>query len=109
MSMNKEQIQKSINKLLSIIKPPGVNKGVVYVDPIDNKGYEYYMHIYYIVPDDSGYLKVKNKNDTDFWRAEWNNEIRKNIKNYLDINVIINSSSIQSESYYERLKEYENG
>jgi bifunctional ADP-heptose synthase (sugar kinase/adenylyltransferase) len=107
--MNKEQLKIAIGKLINVIKPTNVSNISISLDPIDIKNTEYYMHITYVVPDDSEFLKMKNKPQTDFYRDRWNREVKDNIKNYLNAKVIINSSSITSESYYERLKEYENG
>jgi short-subunit dehydrogenase involved in D-alanine esterification of teichoic acids len=63
------------------------------------------MNITYIVPDDSEYLRSSNMRDSDNTRIKWNSEIKNSIKNYFNIDVIINSTGIQSESYYIKQKE----
>jgi len=63
------------------------------------------MGVTYIVPDDSIILKSRNLiNQT---KSIWNKEIIRTIKNYYDVDIIINSSGTQSESYYNRKKQYE--
>jgi hypothetical protein len=63
------------------------------------------MTVTYVIPNDSIILKSRNLiNQT---RTNWNLEIVKTIKNYFGVDVIINSSGTQSESYYNRQKRYE--
>jgi hypothetical protein len=63
------------------------------------------MTVTYVIPNDSIILKSQNLiNQT---RTNWNLEIVKTIKNYFGVDVIINSSGTQSESYYNRQKRYE--
>jgi hypothetical protein len=75
------------------------------LEPLGIRDDEYYMNITYIVPDDSEYLRSSNMRDSDNTRIKWNSEIKNSIKNYFNIDVIINSTGIQSESYYIKQKE----
>jgi hypothetical protein len=105
MSMNQKLLDKMIGKMMNIIKPIDVSKIVYELKPIDDVGQEYYMGVTYIVPDDSIILKSRNLiNQT---KSIWNKEIIRTIKNYYDVDIIINSSGTQSESYYNRKKQYE--
>ena len=80
-------------------------RGSQILKPIDDISQEYYMTVTYVIPNDSIILKSRNLiNQT---RANWNLEIVKTIKNYFGVDVIINSSGTQSESYYNRQKRYE--
>jgi hypothetical protein len=63
------------------------------------------MNITYIVPDDSEYLRSSNMRFSDNTRINWNYEIKKSIKGYFNVDVIINSTGIKSESYYNKQKE----
>jgi len=101
---------KLIRRYLNISKPNGVLEIKFEITPTGDEN-EYYMKVTYVVPDDSKYLqqdKPHNPN-VDFinYRYFWGDEIRKTIKNYFGVNVIINSSSTQSESYYNRQKQYD--
>jgi len=104
MSMNQKQLEKMIGKMINIIKPNGVSGMEFNLEPIDDN--EYYMNVTYVVPDGSEFLKRDNTNKTDVYRDQWNREIKNTIKNYFNVDVIINSSSITSESYHNRLKQY---
>ena len=105
MSMNPKTIEKLINKMINVIKPNGVSKLDYKLKPIDDISQEYYMTVTYVIPNDSIILKSQNLiNQT---RTNWNLEIVKTIKNYFGVDVIINSSGTQSESYYNRQKRYE--
>lgn len=102
MSMNPKQLEEIIDKLVNLnsSKP----KGVDYVDcvliPLGIRNDEYYLNITYVVPDDSPYL-TKHLTGRQL-RAEWNESIKGTIYKYLRTNVIIYSSSIASESYYNQ-------
>lgn len=103
--MNQKQLEKMIGKMINVIKPNGVSKLDYELKPIDDISQEYYMTVTYVIPNDSIILKSRNLiNQT---RANWNLEIVKTIKNYFGVDVIINSSGTQSESYYNRQKRYE--
>jgi hypothetical protein len=104
MKMSQEQIEKSINKMITIIKPNGVLGIEFKMSPIDND--EYYFDITYIVPDDSIFLRSSNMRNSDLTKTEWNGEIRNFVKNYLGVDIIINNSGIMSESYYQKMKMY---
>ena len=102
MSMNQKQLEELIDKLVNLdsSKP----KGVDYVDcvliPLGIRNDEYYLNITYVVPDDSPYL-TKHLTGRQL-RAEWNESIKGTIYKYLRTNVLINSSSISSESSYNK-------
>jgi hypothetical protein len=104
MRMTQEQLEKMIGKMMNIIKPNGVSNMEFVLDFINKN--EYYMGVTYIVPDGSEFLRSNNMRTSDDYRDKWNREIKNTIKNYFDVEVIINSSSIKSESYHERLKQY---
>jgi hypothetical protein len=105
--MKQETLERLINKMIKHIKPNGVSELIYELRPADNTGDEYYMGVTYVVPDDSEYLRSSNMRNSDFNRKSWNTEITKTIKDYFDVRVIINDSSIQSESYYSRQKKYQ--
>jgi hypothetical protein len=106
MKMSQEQIERAINKMISVIKPTDVLSVDIEVHPLglDKVKYEYYLGITYIVPDDSEFLRSSNMEYSDYNRMKWNKEILDNLKNYLGIDVIINSSGVKSESYHNRMK-----
>ena len=103
--MSEEQLTNAIKKLTNVIKPNGVLGITFRLEPLGIRNDEYYMNITYIVPDDSEYLRSSNMRDSDNTRIKWNSEIKNSIKNYFNIDVIINSTGIQSESYYIKQKE----
>ena len=108
--MSEEKLTKLIKKMTNVIKPNGVLGITFRLEPLGIRDDEYYMNITYIVPDDSEYLRPHNKftamrNSEGLIRIRWNNEITTAIKNYFNTDVIINSSNISSESYYNRQKE----
>jgi len=98
MSMNPKQLKMVIGKMMNVIKPNGVSNMNFHLTPINKN--EYYLEVTYIVPDGSEFLGDLKK--TDYYRSGWNREIKNTIKNYFDIDVIINSSGVQSESYFNR-------
>jgi len=98
MSMNPKQLKMVIGKMMNVIKPNGVSNMNFHLTPINKN--EYYLGVTYIVPDGSEFLGDFKK--TDYYRSGWNREIKNTIKNYFDIDVIINSSGVQSESYFNR-------
>lgn len=104
--MSEEKLTKLINKMINVIKPNGVLDITFRLKPLGDRDDEYYMDITYIVPDDSPLLKMgKSPRSFNDIRMEWNSEIRKSIKNYFDVYIIINVSSITSESYHNIQKE----
>jgi hypothetical protein len=106
MKMSEEQLTNAIKKLTNVIKPNGVLGITFRLEPLGIRNDEYYMNITYIVPDDSPLLKMgKSPRSFNDIRMEWNYGIKNSIKNYFNTDVIINSSSISSESYYNRQKE----
>jgi hypothetical protein len=104
--MNQKQLEKMIGKMMNIIKPNGVSDMDFNLRPLETYENEYYMNVTYIVPDGSEFLKRDNMRKTDKYRDLWNHEIKNTIKNYFNVNVIISSSSINSESYHNRQKQY---
>ncbi len=104
--MSEEQLTNAIKKLTNVIKPNGVLGITFRLEPLGIRNDEYYMNITYIVPDDSPLLKMgKSPRSFNDIRMGWNNEIKTAIKNYFNTDVIINSSGISSESYYNRQNE----
>lgn len=101
MAMSEEKLTKLINKMINVIKPNGVLDITFRLEPLGIRNDEYYMDINYIVPDDSPYLRETHRDI----RTKWNGEIKKSIKNYFDTDVIINSTGMSSESYYNKQKE----
>jgi len=105
MSMNQNQLEKLIDKMINVIKPNGVSDMGFNLKPMETYKDEYYMMVTYVVPDGSEFLKRDNMKKTDKYRDLWNHEIKNTIKNYFNVKVVISSSSIESESYHERLKQ----
>ena len=104
--MSEEQLTKLIKKMTNLIKPNGVLGITFRLEPLGIRNDEYYMNITYIVPDDSPLLKMgKSPRSFNDIRMEWNYGIKNSIKNYFNTDVIINSSGISSESYYNRQNE----
>jgi hypothetical protein len=101
MEMSKEELTNAIKKLITVIKPVGVSDITFSLEEMGIRDKEYYMFVKYIVPDDSDYLK---RGDIDL-RVKWNNEMKKSIKNYFNADVMINSTSISSESYHNKQKQ----
>ncbi len=106
MEISEKRLFNLIDKMINITKPKGVLEIDYNLTPLGFTDNEYYMNITYIVPDDSEYLRSSDMRDSDITRISWNREIKNTIKNYFDANVIINSSGIQSETYYNKQKEY---
>jgi hypothetical protein len=70
------------------------------------------MDITHVVPDNSIYLLVKNQIRTSHYMAEWKMEIKRMIKDYFDVIVIITSFGMTQHSFYNKqpkYKEYNNG
>jgi hypothetical protein len=102
--MNEKQLRMALVKLMDIILPKEVIDIDYDIEPTDTKD-EYYMSVTYIVPDDSQYLRSNNMRQSDLFRMELNDELKRNIWAYLNVRVIINSTGIRSESYNERVNE----
>ena len=101
MKMSQENLENAIRKMLSVIKPTEVSFVDFDLTPIDKD--EYYMSISYIVPDDSPILKVKTSPRVyDDLRMKWNEEMKKNLKNFFNAKVIITSTGLSSESWYKQ-------
>ena len=106
MEMTKEQLTKLIKKMINVIKPVGVLDIEFRLVPLGIRDDEFYMEITYIVPDDSPLLKMgKYPRSFSDIKIRWNNEIKKTIKDYFNADVIINSTGISFESYYNKQKE----
>lgn len=97
--MNVEKVKEGINKLKDMIKPEGVIDIKYTLEPIEKN--EFYMSVKYIVPDDSPYLRIHSMSQNDIFRQDLNRELKTNIDAYMNVRVIITSSGITSESYYE--------
>jgi hypothetical protein len=106
MKMSKEQIERAINKMISIIKPNDALSVDIEVHHLGlgEVKYDYYLNIKYVVPNDSEFLRSSNMRYSDYNKMKWNKEILDNLKGYLGIDVIINSSGFSSESYHNRMK-----
>ena len=104
--MNQQQLEKMIDKMMNIIKPKGVSFMEYKLDPLDIHGDEYYMGIMYVVPDDSELLLSNNRGTSELYRQRWNRAIHNTIKNYFDVDVIINISGVRSETYYQIMKNF---
>jgi hypothetical protein len=101
MKMSQENLENAIRKMLSVIKPTEVSFVDFDLTPIDKD--EYYMSISYVVPDDSPILKVKTSPRVyDDLRMRWNEEMKKNLKHFFNVKVIITSTGLNSESWYKQ-------
>lgn len=107
MSMSKENLEKNIKKMLSVIRPDGVLMIDFELDNFFRSDNEYSLSLTYVVPDNSPYLKLSNKGFSDDTRTRWNKEIKKSIENYFDTGVLINQSGLSSETFYKQQKERE--
>lgn len=105
--MDEKTLTKLINKMIGVIKPKHVLDIKYTLEPMgDGDDDHYYMSINYIVPDDSPLLKMgKSLRSLNDIKMEWNHEIKKSIKNYFNVDVIINSTGMSSESYHNNQKE----
>ena len=102
--MSEERLTKLIKKMINVIKPHGVSHIEYSLEPLEIRKNEYYLNLHYVVPDDSEYLRSSNMRRSDLIRREWNEQIKNTIKEYFDTDVIINSTGISSESYYNSQK-----
>ena len=101
MKMSQENLETAIRKMLSVIKPTEVSFVDFDLTPIDKD--EYYMSVKYVVPDDSPILKVKTSPRVyDDLRMKWNEEMKKNLKHFFNVKVIITSTGLNSESWYKQ-------
>ena len=83
--MNLDRDTKLIRRYLNISKPEGVSKVTFELTPVGDES-EYYMKITYVVPDDSKYLKVNDKNLIPVrYRYEWNHHITKDLQDYFGL------------------------
>lgn len=100
--MSESTLKKNIERMLSVIKPEGVIMIDFELDRIADN--EYYINLTYVVPDDSPYMKGSRKEEP---RYDWNKEIIFSIRDYFSTRVIVNSTSLITESYYKQQKERE--
>ena len=108
---NKDRQHKMVDiikKIVSIHKPEGVVDVEVEVEPSSSGGVDLYnLSLTYVVPSDSEHLKVRNFRDR-FYSFDkiypWNEELKKTIEDFLNINVIIGSHSIRSADFNLRKK-----
>ena len=84
--------------MLVLIKPNGVLSIEFSLEKMFDNDDEYYMSMTYIVPDDSPYLNSGNRTI----RIVWDTEIRKTIENYFKVRVIINNTSVSSETFHKK-------
>ena len=80
MSMNQKQLEKLIDKMINVIKPNGVSEMGFNLKPMETYKDEYYMMVTYVVPDGSEFLRGDNMRKSDFYRGQWNREIKNTIK-----------------------------
>jgi hypothetical protein len=105
MKMSQEQIERAINKMINVIKLNDVLSVDIKVYHLDlGVKYDYYLNITYVVPDDSEFLRSSNMRYSDYNKMTWNKEILDNLKNYIGIDTLINSSVVMSESNYQKMK-----
>jgi hypothetical protein len=105
MKMSQEQIERAINKMINVIKLNDVLSVDIKVYHLAlGVKYDYYLNITYVVPDDSEFLRSSNMRYSDYNKMTWNKEILDNLRNYLGIDTLINSSVVVSESNYQKMK-----
>jgi hypothetical protein len=110
-TMTQDNLERLIEVLFSTIKPIDIETIDFSLRPTNFKN-EYYMDITHVVPDNSIYLLVKNQIRTSHYMAEWKMEIKRMIKDYFDVIVIITSFGMTQHSFYNKqpkYKEYNNG
>ena len=106
MKMSQEQIERAINKMINVIKLNDVLSVDIKVYHLDlGVKYDYQLNITYVVPDDSEFLRSSNMRYSDYNKMTWNKEILDNLKNYMGIDTLINSSVVMSESNYQKMKD----
>lgn len=99
--MSQEELERSMNKMVSVIKPKEVLEIDFDLVAIDKN--EYYMSVEYVVSDDSPYLKMSTSpRMLENIKSEWNSLLNKNIKNFFNVKITINPSDIRSESWYKQ-------
>ena len=101
MKMSQEKLTHLIKKMINVIKPIGVLEIDFRLEPMMIHDNGYYMNITYILPDDSPLMNSSN-NELNMKKMNWNTHIKKTIQNYFDVDVIINSTSFSSESFYKQ-------
>lgn len=102
--MSEDKLTKLIKKMINVIKPNGVSNISFRLEPLGNRDDVYYIILTYIVPDDSEYLAPSSMRSMVDIKTNWNNEIKKSIKDYFNTVVYIGLSNIASESYYNSRK-----
>ena len=104
--MEIDKLRNLITKMINVIKPKGVSDIHFKLEPVYKDDSSFFMSITYVVPDDSQHLRMSNMRNSDNSRIEWNQQIKNTIENYFNTHIILNSSSIKSQSYNNKLKEY---
>lgn len=97
-SLPQDVLEKLIKKMLVLIKPNGVLSIEFSLEKIFDEDDEYYMTMTYIVPDDSPYLTPYHRTI----KIAWNTQIRKTIESYFGVRVIINNTSVSSETFHKK-------
>jgi hypothetical protein len=97
--MDEKKLKDGIDRLKNMIKPNGVIDIEYTLKHIEDN--EYYMSVTYIVPDGSPYLNNLSRVESNMFRVDLNNELKRNILSYINVKVIITSSSIAAESYHK--------
>ena len=104
MKLSEEKLTKLIKKMINVIKPNGVSDISFRLEPLTIRDDEYYIHLTYIVPDDSEYLTPSHMRSMIDIQTNWNYEIKKSINDYFNTVVFVGSTNIASESYYNSQK-----
>ena len=102
--MSEDKLTKLIKKMINVIKPNGVSDISFRLEPLTIRDDEYYIHLTYIVPDDSEYLAPSSMRSMMDIQTNWNYEIKKSINDYFNTVVFIGSTNMASESYYNSIK-----
>ena len=82
--MSEDKLTKLIKKMINVIKPNGVSDISFRLEPLGNRDDVYYIILTYIVPDDSEYLAPSSMRSMVDIKTNWNNEIKKSIKDYFN-------------------------
>jgi len=88
--------------MFEVIKPEGVIKIEYKLEPVGKN--EHYLHLDYIVPDDSPYMKISRLEDP---RKDWNSAMKKTLELYFDTKLLITSTGMKTQTYYKQQKERE--
>ena len=97
MSYDRNTLTNAITKLFKFVKPDDVIDINFKVIPFDGKDNEFLMEIVYVVPDKL-FKDYKTKLSSES-TSGWNVIVRKNIRDYLGVNVTIYSTAMAKESW----------